>query len=81
MTRLGRGFCLSRNTHYPGAALGREGSARPPPLSSTLPELHFPELLTSFLMVLGQREGVINYAIRRMGISTYLLVGNQQKTR
>ncbi len=81
MRSSGEGVNLLRSAQNPGAALGRERSARPPPLSPNPTELHSSALLTSFLMVFGQREGVINYAIRRMGISTYLLVGNQQKTR
>jgi len=72
---------LPRRARYPVAALGRERSARPPPLSSNPSELHFSALLTLLLMVFGQREGVINYATRYMGLSTYLLVGIQYTTR
>jgi hypothetical protein len=77
----GRSVISAHGAQFPVAATGREASARPPPPSPMPSELHSSSRLTLFLMVFGQREGVINYAIRRMGISTYQLVGSQQKTR
>ena len=71
---------FKRSNQDPVAALGRERSTRSPPLSFSS-ELHSSALLTLLLMVFGQREGVIYNAIRRMGLTTYLWVGNQYTTR